>query len=367
MIIESDGNLLTAEVDALVNTVNTVGVMGKGIALQFKRAYPANYAFYRAACKAGDVRLGEMLLFDTGRLGPRRFVINFPTKGHWKARSRLDDIRSGLADLIRVIRAKKIDSVAIPALGCGNGGLDWGVVRPMIVQAFAELPEVRVLLYPPAGAPAPESMPVGTAPPSLTRGRAVLLAAMQRYLQSASAIDPRDGVSELEIQKIAYFLQVLGQPLKLSFRRALYGPYAEQLQHVLQQLEGHYMVGYGDRSGRVQDLRPIRLKPATGAQATAWLDAHDAAAHDRIDALLRLVDGYETPYSMELLATVHFAVASDPGSDEDRLVELVRGWSGRKARLFTADHIRLAHERLRAEGLLATDRFTDVQPGDSAR
>jgi O-acetyl-ADP-ribose deacetylase (regulator of RNase III) len=357
MIIEGDGNLLTADVDALVNTVNTVGVMGKGIALQFKRAYPANYAFYRAACDAGQVRLGEMLLFDSGRLGPRRFVINFPTKGHWKSRSRLDDVRSGLADLVRVIRAENIGSVAVPALGCGNGGLDWGVVRPLIVQAFTDLPGVRVLLYPPAGVPAPEDMPVGTDAPSLTPGRAVLLTAMGRYLTNASAIDPRDGISELEIQKIAYFLQTFGQPLKLSFRRALYGPYAEQLQHVLQQMEGHYVVGYGDRSGRVQDLRPIRLTAGAAAQAAAWLNTHEPAAQNRIDALLKLVEGYETPYSLELLATVHFAAASEPDADVDRLVEIVRGWSGRKARLFTADHIRLARERLRTEGLLSSDRF----------
>ncbi|WP_229399576.1 macro domain-containing protein [Micromonospora okii] len=149
MIVVSRGNLLTAEAEALVNAVNTVGVMGKGIALQFKRAYPANYAAYRAACAAKAVKLGKMFVFDSGPPGLRRYVINFPTKGHWRATSKVDDVRAGLADLTWLVRDRAIASVAIPALGCGNGGLDWDEVRPMIEEAFSELPDVRVLLFPP--------------------------------------------------------------------------------------------------------------------------------------------------------------------------------------------------------------------------
>ncbi|MEV4479083.1 macro domain-containing protein [Micromonospora coxensis] len=151
MIVLSHGNLLTAQAEALVNAVNTVGVMGKGIALQFKRAYPANYAAYRSACIAKEVRPGEMFVFDSARPGPRRYVINFPTKGHWRAASTLSDIETGLTDLVRVVRERRISSVAVPALGCGNGGLDWDVVRPLTERAFAELPDVQVLLFPPVG------------------------------------------------------------------------------------------------------------------------------------------------------------------------------------------------------------------------
>ncbi|ASW54374.1 macro domain-containing protein [Plantactinospora sp. KBS50] len=151
MIDINRGNLLTAEADALVNTVNTVGVMGKGIAEQFKRAYPANFAAYRAACQQGRVRLGEMFVFDSGRLGPRRYVINFPTKEHWRTRSCLTDIGSGMADLVRVVGDLGLASVAVPALGCGNGGLDWRDVRPVIESAFARMPGIKVLLFPPGG------------------------------------------------------------------------------------------------------------------------------------------------------------------------------------------------------------------------
>ncbi|MBQ1027470.1 macro domain-containing protein [Micromonospora sp. C95] len=353
MIILSHGNLLTAEADALVNTVNTVGVMGKGIALQFKRAYPANYAAYRAACAKNEVRLGRMFVFDSTRLGSRRYVINFPTKAHWRANSKLSDIQAGLADLVRVVRERQITSIAVPALGCGNGGLDWDEVRPAIEQAFAELPEVQVLLFPPEGAPDPAEMPVTTEKPSLTPGRATMLRAIDGYLQRARALEPRDGVTLLEIQKIAYFLQVLGQPLRLEFARGRYGPYAENLNHVLDRLEGHYLTGFGDRSARVEELQPIRLTADATEAVASWWAAQGSAPPDALEQLSLLVDGFEAPYSLELLATVHYAATQHPPtSDLAELTERVRSWSGRKARLFTRPHIKLAYDRLQTAGLL---------------
>ncbi|MEU8086024.1 macro domain-containing protein [Micromonospora sp. NPDC049101] len=167
MIIIAQGNLLTADAEALVNAVNTVGVMGKGIALQFKSAYPANYAAYRAACAAKEIKLGHMFLFDSARPGPGRYVINFPTKGHWRTSSKVTDVQAGLGDLVRVVRAHGISSIAVPALGCGNGGLDWGEVRPLLERTFAALADVRVLLFPPGGATD------GSNSPSTARRRAV--------------------------------------------------------------------------------------------------------------------------------------------------------------------------------------------------
>ncbi|MEU7994031.1 macro domain-containing protein [Micromonospora sp. NPDC049060] len=147
MISIRHGDLLDADVEALVNPVNTVGVMGKGLALAFKRAHPANFTAYRAACAAGTVRLGRMFVYDSGTPGRHRYVVNFPTKGHWRSPSRLADIESGLPDLVRVLRDNRIGSVAVPALGCGNGGLDWADVRPLVETALAELPGVQVCLY----------------------------------------------------------------------------------------------------------------------------------------------------------------------------------------------------------------------------
>lgn len=346
MIEQGHGNLLAADVEALVNTVNTVGVMGKGIALQFKRAFPANFRAYREACLRGDVRLGQVWTFDTGMVGPRRYVLNFPTKKHWRSDSHLGDIAAGLDSLVDTVRERGIRSVAIPALGCGNGGLAWADVRPLIEQACVRMGEVRAVVFPPEGPPPPSAMPNATPRPSLTQPRALLLAAIAQYLARARLQEVRDGISELEIQKLAYFLQALGAPLRLSFVRGTYGPYAPALNHVLDTLEGHHLAGLGDRSARVTDFAPINPLPES-IEAAVRLVRDDLEESRRLNALLELVEGFETPYSLELLATVHFASGHEPKTaDPNALAERVASWSLRKARMFTAKHVAMASNRL---------------------
>ncbi|HEY1815008.1 MAG TPA: macro domain-containing protein [Kofleriaceae bacterium] len=148
MIEDATGDLFAANVDGLANPVNTVGVMGKGLARAFAKRFPDNLAAYRRACAAGEVRIGEVLVVDRVRASPR-WILNVPTKRHWRSRSRLDDVRLGLVDLVRQVRAHAIGSLAIPALGCGLGGLDWRDVRPLVVDACAPLETVRILLFPP--------------------------------------------------------------------------------------------------------------------------------------------------------------------------------------------------------------------------
>ena len=150
---DATGNLLEADVEALVNTVNTVGVMGKGIALQFKNAFPANFKAYERACRDHQVRVGKMFVFDAGQLLKPRWIINFPTKGHWRSNSNLADVATGLDDLRRVITELGIKSIAVPPLGCGNGGLDWAQVRPLIEAKLADL-DMEVLVFVPDRAPA---------------------------------------------------------------------------------------------------------------------------------------------------------------------------------------------------------------------
>ena len=149
------GDLLQANVEALVNTVNCVGVMGRGIALQFRKEFPKNYAAYKTACERGEVRPGRMFVFKLDRLQDPRYVINFPTKRHWKSKSRIEDVQAGLEALVEEVRARGIKSVALPPLGCGLGGLEWSQVRPMIETAFRALPDVEVLVFEPVGVPAP--------------------------------------------------------------------------------------------------------------------------------------------------------------------------------------------------------------------
>ena len=345
MIEFAHGNLLTAEVDALVNTVNTEGVMGKGIALQFKRAFPANYEAYRKACRAGEVRLGHMFVYVTGSLGPPRLIINFPTKAHWRSRTRLQDVDSGLVDLVRVINEHRVTSVAVPPLGCGNGGLDWRDVRPRIEEALGGLPDVRVLLYPPEGAPVAATMPTATRRPTMTPGRAALVGLLGRYLE------PGFGASRLEVQKLLYLLQVLGEPLRLKYIKAQYGPYAEAVNHVLNNIEGHYVSGFGDRT----NVSPLQLLPGATEEADDFLGGHPDT-QERVNRLLDVIDGFESPYGLELLASVHWVTQEVPAAAADlgAAVRLVQEWSRRKEQLFTERHVAIAWERLRTAGLLGT-------------
>jgi O-acetyl-ADP-ribose deacetylase (regulator of RNase III) len=331
------GNILEADAEALVNTVNTVGIMGKGIALQFRQAFPGIYEIYRRACQRGEVVPGKMFVVSTDRLTNPKYIINFPTKRHWKHRSRLTDIEDGLVDLLKVIRETRIQSIAIPPLGCGSGGLDWNAVRPRILQALAAMPETRVLLYSPEGAPEVEAMPVATKPPRMNHNRAALLALMLNY-----GI-PGYRLTLLEIQKLAYFLQLAGQPLRLSFVKHKYGPYAEALNHVLQRLEGHFIRGYGDRSREAS----VRVLPEAGQQAVGLL-ADDTATLERIRRVTELIEGFETPHGMELLSTVHWIAEEDPRAKEDPAlaVRLVHSWSPRKVKMFPPRHVLAAHRQL---------------------
>jgi O-acetyl-ADP-ribose deacetylase (regulator of RNase III) len=353
MIEFGQGNLLHAQVDALVNTVNTVGVMGKGVALQFKQAFPANYEAYKRACEHGEVRLGQMFVWDSARHGPRRYIINFPTKRHWRARSRLEDIDTGLADLVRVIDELRITSIAIPALGCGNGGLGWDHVQPRIEQALGPLP-VRAIVFPPAGAPPAAEMPIGTEKPPMTVGRAGLIATVARYARGAMVRRfelIRPGASLLEIQKLMYLLQEAGLPLRLAFDKGRYGPYAEGLNPILQGMEGHYLRGYGDRTAAVLRLDPIEVLPEAETQAVACLRSRPAAV-TAVDRVISVADGWEDAYGMELLATVLYASRHHPeaAADPTRAADYVHQWNARKQATFPVAHVTKAWQRLRDQG-----------------
>jgi O-acetyl-ADP-ribose deacetylase (regulator of RNase III) len=346
MIELAKGNLMQAPVEALVNTVNTAGVMGKGIALQFKQAYPLMFRAYEAACKADQVKLGKMHIFDLGGLvGGPRWIVNFPTKGHWRADSRLKDIESGLQDLVATIKRLGIRSIAIPPLGCGNGGLDWSDVRPRIDVALAELPDVRVLLYPPGLEPDAGTMPNRTPRPAMTMGRAALILLIDRYLKGL--LDPV--ISLLEIHKLMYFMQEAGQPLKLKYEAKPFGPYARNLRQVLICLETHYTQGYGD--GQDKPTTPIHLLPGAVEEAAAFL-REDSEALARIDRVAGLIEGFEDPFGLELLSTVHWVMRHNPeASDNPEVaVNAVQAWSPRKKKQLKREHLLRAWQRLREQG-----------------
>lgn len=342
MIEIAKGNLLDADAEALVNTVNTVGVMGKGIALQFRKAYPAVYDAYKRACDQGTLVPGRMLVAQTGQVTGPRLIINFPTKRHWRAKSRLEDIDAGLRDLVRVLREWEVRSVAVPPLGCGNGGLEWDVVKPRIESALADLPDTRVLLFEPNGAPAAAEQRVATSRPRMTKGRASLLAVLDAY-----QTDPSVPVTLLVVQKLAYLLQATGEPMKLAFVKGKYGPYAETINHVLQRMEGHFVTGYGDRTTCAQ----LGLDPDAVQEAGSFL-AHDAETLGRVTRVQDLIDGFESPFGLELLTTVHWAAHDGDAGDAEAATHFVAQWNARKSQVFKSEYIRVAWNRLEEQGWL---------------
>ncbi|MFZ0284264.1 MAG: macro domain-containing protein [Terriglobales bacterium] len=345
MIEFRSGDILKDESEALVNTVNCVGIMGRGIALQFKDAYPDNFKFYAAACRHNEVQPGRMLVFETGRLSPPHYIINFPTKRHWRGKSRIEDIQNGLNALVEEVRAHGIRSIAIPPLGSGLGGLDWATVRPYIEAITAKLGDVRIVVYEPKGAPATGVMAHIRSVPKMTAGRAALVELVHRYL--AGLLDPY--VSLLEVHKLMYFMQEAGEPLRLRFTQAPYGPYAENLRHVLHAIEGHLISGYAD-GGDAPDKQLI-LVPGAVEDAAAFLSKH-ADSRARFDKVAALVEGFESAFGLELLSTVHWVMKHESVTTLDDAVDCTYAWNERK-RQFTPRQIGIAVDVLSAQGWAA--------------
>lgn len=350
MIERQSGDLLEADVEALVNTVNCVGVMGKGIALQFKLKFPENFRQYKRVCDRGDLEPGRLFVFDRGELfgddQRPRYVVNFPTKKHWRSKSRLEYIESGMEALVREVEQREIESIAIPPLGCGNGGLDWSNVEPIIERRFAPLSDVHVIVYPPGYEPDVDSMDVNTEEPSMTRGRALVIKLLDLYQ------DPGYTHGKLEAQKLAYLLQAAGEEMRLNYVPKHYGPYANNLNHVLQRIEGHFTKGYGDRE---QDSE-IKLLPGAVEQAEEEI-SDDPEAQAYLDRVRTLIEGFETPFGLELLTTVLWVAQNNYHARESvhEAIAHVHNWNRRKKDLFRPEQIKVAWDRLKAQGWLGKD------------
>ncbi len=336
MIEAATGNLLDAKVEALVNTVNTVGVMGKGLALQFKRRFPAAFRAYEAACKRGEVVVGRMFVVESGEPTGPRFIVNFPTKQHWRNPSRIEYVRDGLVALVEELRSRGIQSVAIPPLGCGNGGLDWADVRPLIDEALAKVPQVRALVFAPSDIKA-ELAPNKNA--KFSRPRALLIKLIEAYAKLDYSL------TKIEVQKLAYLLQTAGEDLQLRYAKQQFGPYADQLRHLLIDMEGTFLTGVTASASRAE----IRLLPGAASQAEQLLGA-DPEAKSRLERVGRLIRGYETPYSMELLATVHWVATQEGAHSAVEAIEHVQRWNERKKDRYQPRHVEKAWQRLASEG-----------------
>jgi O-acetyl-ADP-ribose deacetylase (regulator of RNase III) len=351
MITFTQGNLLEAKAEALVNTVNTVGVMGKGIALMFKEAFPENTTIYEATCRSGGLHVGRMLVTEHDQLVGPRWIINFPTKKHWRNPSKLEWIIEGLKDLKRVIVERDIRSIALPPLGSGNGGLDWRDVRPEIEAALKDLSGVDVIVYEPTSIYQNVTKRDGLE--KLTPARALVAELVRRYWILGIEC------TVLEVQKLAYILersieqQVIANPLDLRFEANKFGPYAPRLRHLLNSLDGSYL----HCSKRLSDAGPLDViwfEDAKKDKVAAYLTTPEARTYrPALEVATKLIDGFESPLGMELLATVDWVIRHDGAEPTvDGVRAALAKWPGgqqaaeRKQSLFDDRLIELAVRRL---------------------
>ncbi|WP_370060179.1 type II toxin-antitoxin system antitoxin DNA ADP-ribosyl glycohydrolase DarG [Neptunomonas phycophila] len=350
MIHYTQGNLLEANVDALVNTVNTVGVMGKGIALMFKERFPNNMQTYAKACKAGEVVTGKMFVTQTGELMGPQWIVNFPTKQHWRAKSKMEWIEDGLADLRRFIVENNVRSIAIPPLGTGNGGLTWHDVKPKIEQTLVDLEEVDIWIFEPTTKYQNVAKKSGVN--KLTPARALVAELIRRYWILGMEC------SLLEIQKLAWFLQRvveaqgLTNELKLNFSANNYGPYANNLDHLLNALDGSYLKS----DKRIPDCDPldvIAFNDAKKQQIDVFLHSEGKDFLPALEKASEIIDGFESPFGLELLSTVDWLLVKE--GCKPTLESIKHGienwpagskWAKRKSNLFDDKSLKIAINRL---------------------
>lgn len=339
MIRYTKGNLLNSKAQALVNTVNTVGVMGKGIALQFKEAYPENYRRYKEVCKAGELEPGKLLVTRERNALGEKIIINFPTKTKWWLKSSYRYIEEGLQALVKVIEEQGIESIALPPLGCGNGGLKWEKVRALMEQYLKDV-EAEVIIYEPNPQIKEELQKQQTGKEAkLTPARAMLLYALFQYESQG------EEASLFVANKLAYFLQRMGEKLRLRFVSHFYGPYSPQIQHVLYYLNGFYLKGLEQHNAK--PFEPLQLNYERREEVEQYIQKNLFAEQKaRLEGLIRLIDGFQSTYALEILATVDFILKENPAASEEEVLAKAREWSARKNNMLKPEYVRLAIEHL---------------------
>ena len=357
MLEYKTGNILAEDAEALVNTVNCVGVMGRGVALMFKKAFPDNFEAYAHACRREEVRPGQMFVVEQDQLVGPRYIVNFPTKRHWRGRSRMEDIESGLLDLRRVIHEKGIRSIAIPPLGSGLGGLAWSDVRPQIEEALHDLDDVCVVIFEPNDSAATHKTKRQSIVPSMTPGRAALVALVQRYLDGF--LDTF--ITPLEVHKLMYFMKATGETSldKLQMVKGQHGPQVRNLNRVLSKIEGHFISGFTG-AGDTANNR-LELVPGSNDDAERFLNGHPAV-RSNVNRVATLMEGFETSTGLELLSCVHWAICREKPNSVNELITNVRAWNPQE-QIFSSRQIKLATNILKRNGWVEHDPSTNnLQP-----
>lgn len=337
MIHYKTGDLFEAQTEAIINTVNTVGVMGKGIALQFKQRFPENFEVYKQLCDEKKFDVGQLLITQNNSLF-FKYIINFPTKKHWKQPSQYQYIEDGLTELVKKIEELNIKSVAMPPLGAGNGKLDWEKVKPIIEKHLAALPDVTFYVYEPQKV-FEERDNKKTTNASLTPIRAMFVYTFHQYERADSSLNL------LVAQKLAYFLQRLGEPLRLEYTKGWYGPYATNLNKVLQVINGTYIHYEAQNDSPITRIQTVTERLPEIKEA---LEKLSAIQKYRLQKLLEFIDGFQTPFSLELLATVDWILKENPNLTPDEIYQQIGNWTKRKAELIKPHHVNVAFNHLKS-------------------
>jgi O-acetyl-ADP-ribose deacetylase (regulator of RNase III) len=331
MIQYKIGNIFDSETEAIVNTVNTDGVMGKGIALQFKNLFPYNFKEYYKACKSGLVYIGKLLVVhDTSLIYGNKIIINFPTKTSWRNPSEYRFIENGLIDLKNIIENLNIKSIALPPLGSGNGGLDWNKVKELI-NKHLEGVDCDIIIFEPStqiiDVLKKERVP-------LTPARAMLLAVLYDLVRNG------EFVSEFASEKVAYFLQKFGakEIFKLKFEPNFYGPYSGKVKHVLYYLNGSYLMGYNSKDAK--PFEELNLIMDAELDVIQYLNSHSDKSLIEITNKTKLfLSGFYSNFALELLSTVDFIAEKASSLDEKVIEKGIENWSNRKKNLFANSNL----------------------------
>ncbi len=340
MINIEETNILNVRAEVLVNSVNLKGVMGKGIALSFKNAFPENYKLYRKACESGEIKIGKIFVTETGQLFPK-YIINFPTKNHWRFPSKYEYIEEGLTDLVRWIKKTDVSSIAIPPLGSGNGKLNWARVKIMIMDHLKDIEEkVDITIIEPSRIFETEKE-IKSARPHLTPARAMLLFLMNKYKVLGYE------VNLLVAQKLCYFLQRLGEPLNLRYEKGYYGPFAPNLIPLLRLLNNHYF-RYDIKSNKPSTI--IKNVHFKYKEVEKYVSSNlNDEQKKRLNQTIEFINGFETPFGLELLGTIDFILLEKKKEVHSKVIlNELKDWTRRKEILFKPAYIEAAKNKLTA-------------------
>jgi O-acetyl-ADP-ribose deacetylase (regulator of RNase III)/uncharacterized protein YwgA len=324
MITFLTGNIFDSDAQALVNTVNTVGVMGKGIALQFKKAFPSNFKEYRRACDTDQIGIGKLFVTkDANLTSGEKIIINFPTKTHWRKPSEYSYIEKGLDDLVNIIDNYEIKSIAIPPLGSGNGGLEWERVKKIIREKLSGL-DIHIFVYEPT-THIKEILKKERV--KLTNARALLLYLLFDLVRNG------EFVSEFSSEKICYFLQRFGAQkyFKLKFSPNFYGPYSGKVRYVLNALNGSYIMGYSDMNKK--PFEPLTLIK-DGFPDVEKIILENPDLKEIADHTSKFLNGFYSEFSLELLSSLDYLSEKHKSLDQDFILGKLGEWNNRKRSLF---------------------------------